>query len=112
MFRIVNVNGFGSQTYIDNINLSQTLVNVEETIISNIKIFPNPASETINIDLGDESAVAASAEIMNSLGQLIATEALRRNSNTLIDVSKYTPGLYFITVKFNGLIETKKIFVE
>ena len=112
LFRIVNVNGFGSQTYIDNINLSQTLVNVEETIISNIKIFPNPASETINIDLGDESAVAASAEIMNSLGQLIATEALRRNSNTLIDVSKYTPGLYFITVKFNGLIETKKIFVE
>ncbi len=111
-FRFVNINGWANSTYIDNIRLREDVVNVDETILSKVKIFPNPASETLNISLGDLVSTDALAVITNSLGQVVSSTPLNDNYNTTIDVSNYTSGLYFVTINIKGVSETKKIVIE
>ena len=112
LFRFVNVNGFSNNTYIDNIRLNSTLVGIEETIPSNFKLFPNPASKTLTLSLDEPLSKEASVFITNNLGQTVFYQELEGNITTVFDVSNYTTGLYFLTITSNGVSETKKLIIE
>lgn len=79
----------------ENTNPSKNSMDTEEKI----KIFPNPANDKLNVTLSTESSII-SFKIINVAGIEIQSGTL--NNLTTIDVSKLTPGLYFI------LIDTKK----
>ena len=112
-FRFVNISGFGNSTYIDNINLNQTLVGIEESISSKIEIFPNPASETIILTWDNQFETEdASIVITNNLGQTISKQTFSSNSNLVIDVSDYVTGLYFVTISSKDVSATKKLIIE
>ena len=112
LFRFVNVNGFSNNTYIDNIRLNQSLVGIEEAILSNFELFPNPASETITLTLNEQIAKEASVIITNNLGQTVFHQELAGNTTTVFDVSNYSTGLYFLSLRSNGVSETKKLIIE
>lgn len=57
--------------------------------LKNLSIFPNPASQEVNIQVDDFQKV----EIYNTFGQLIKSQ----NSN-VVDVSTYSSGIYFFKV--------------
>ncbi len=112
--RFVNVNGYGNTTLIDNINLS-TLLGLDDRIVSEINVFPNPATDTFFIQLTNETVTDASITIVNSLGQTvqtIANEQLDSNNSIEIAISGYTTGMYFVTIEAQGFTETKKLMVE
>jgi ELWxxDGT repeat protein len=73
---------------------------VENKEINNILIFPNPASQLVNL----VAAQPTTAIFMSANGAILST--LELNGETTIDVSTYAPGVYFIrtaegqTVKF------------
>ncbi len=70
-----------------------------------IKLYPNPANERLNISILDASF--DEILIFSSTGALIKT--LDTSSNDLsVDVSEFSSGLYFIRFVANGLAMTKR----
>jgi hypothetical protein len=53
-------------------------------------------------------------QVVNSLGQILyRTETnVERSNNITIDVSNYASGLYFVNIKADGVMATKKLLVE
>ena len=72
--------------------------------IRNVKVYPNPASSTVNI----EGENIASITVYNNLGQHIAQYG---NVNT-VDVSSYSTGIYFFNILTSeGRVERTKVIV-
>ena len=77
-----------------------------------LKIYPNPAENELNIELTDVSPVSK-IEIINQLGQIIYQNAMLANGLNTLDLSNipgWTTGLYYIKVTYNKTnIQTTKI---
>src|SRR5690554_2194806 len=69
-------------------------------------IYPNPATEVLNIELQDD-AILENVTIYNNLGQKIKT--IKQNT---VDVSTFAKGLYFVEVTTNQGKASKKVIVE
>lgn len=63
-----------------------------------ISIYPNPANEFLTISLMAESADATTIYIINALGEIVLTEKAT-SSNTTLNTSNLTNGIYFIKVE-------------
>lgn len=81
-------------------------VGVKEEKISVFKIFPNPATDVINISLDNNTKVEIS--IYNSQSQLLINSSL--NNGTEINISELSSGLYFFNVinEKGEILETGK----
>jgi len=76
-----------------------------------VNVFPNPASQSITIDLSNFKQELVSIEISNNLGQII-NHSTEKQSKVVVDVSDYVKGLYFVKVNFGDFIAIKKIIIE
>src|SRR6185437_1224534 len=67
----------------------------------NIKIYPNPATNQIYINLTDAARnTQLSVNLINANGQLIRTESIPPNSQTWqTSIADLTPGTYFISIR-------------
>ena len=83
-------------------------LNVNETIDVVYNIFPNPASEYINISSSMEAnAVVTFSNIAGQTVKVVNTN-LTTGSNTIV-VNDLTSGVYFCTVTANGYSHTTKV---
>lgn len=87
------------------------VVGIEEpTKNINFTIFPNPATESINLHFDSELLVEnLSLEIYNSLGALVFKQDFG-NQNFIhqsIDLHQFNDGVYFVKIASNNSIETK-----
>lgn len=76
----------------------------------NISVYPNPASDKINIVFSDRIAVATNVEIFDTFGKMVLLENIANNVNS-IDVSSLTKGLYLIKIK-NEYSEVVNKFIK
>ena len=107
----------GGPIYLDNINVSQFNTQVqEETIQSNLSIFPIPASHQINFELSASESGLAQVEIYNTLGQIIMQKEIEidaTNPSVSLDLlPSFNSGIYFVNVRINNLIYTGKFTTE
>lgn len=115
-FKFTAETGTSNHFYLDDINLSTPTGIAEIPLVSNIQFFPNPASDqvTVEFDLVDDKAIAV--EMKDVLGREVKTgETSYRQAGhhqvslPLGDVAK---GIYFISLKSNAQVITKKLVVE
>jgi len=78
-------------------------IDILETL-TDINIYPNPANNYINIDLGVNQLNNASIEIIDLLGKTIYSQNVNTNS-VILNIQDYSQGIYL--VKFNNSIGTK-----
>jgi hypothetical protein len=99
----LNLNTEGSP----NINFTKGCATgiVEEQFIS-LSVYPNPTNNILNIET--ENNDCYSLEIHSLNGQLIYKEEMEGNSKQ-IDLSTISKGIYFITVRSNEGVSTKKV---
>jgi photosystem II stability/assembly factor-like uncharacterized protein len=64
-----------------------------------LKVFPNPASDVINIDLSSIEHHDAQIRIMNNSGQVIRYIDYQNASSPAINVKELAAGIYFIEVQ-------------
>jgi hypothetical protein len=81
-----------------------------EEVKSKLRIYPIPAITELNIDMGKE--VNADVTIMNIIGQDVYTETLEAVRKIQINVSDYPPGSYFVMIKLNGQLITKRVQIR
>lgn len=75
-----------------------------------VKIFPNPAKETLYINM--ERIDADQAELINAMGQRVWSESLKNTSQIQLNVSSYEPGVYFFRVVSVEGQFSKKVIIE
>jgi hypothetical protein len=79
--------------------------------IQDIKVFPNPANNVLNIDLGLTNKVQ-SITIMNVLGGIEEVVHPKNKSFITLNISDYKPGAYFVrSTAINGESVTHKVVI-
>jgi hypothetical protein len=114
LFGFVNITGYGNSTFIDNINMTG-LLGVTDNNVSNVSIYPNPATNQVFLKLDNFQYGNVSIMVRNNLGQTLQVlneKAFNGNSEATINVSNYASGIYFITVKSGDNTTTKKLVIH
>lgn len=76
-----------------------------------VSVFPNPASSVIQLSFASAAAGTYTLEVTDAQGKLLQSETLVTADNTMFafDVSKWSPGMYFISVKGETARKTWKV---
>ena len=96
-YRVYASNGAGNSTYSNEVTYSG--VGVDELKASNIKVFPNPASGVLYLQMNN-GVDASQARIYNSQSQLLKTFTLENQTQSL-DILDLPAGFYFLNVQTN-----------
>lgn len=73
-----------------------TVVGVEEQVISDVRVYPNPTSGQLIIELGDNPD-GMELQLVNALGQVVHTGRLvNQELQTTLDLSDQAAGNYFL----------------
>jgi hypothetical protein len=78
---------------------------VSTSAVSDIQLYPNPAKDFINFNLHPFLPLQ-SIQIYNSMGQLMKT--IHDSSNTRIDISELSTGIYLINFHYEDRIIAAK----
>jgi hypothetical protein len=68
-------------------------------LAANVRVFPNPATDKLHVDLPKNADGFAHYEIFDLQGRLLVRSRLHGNS---IDVSGFSQGLYILTIEAGG----------
>lgn len=81
---------------------------INEADLSQIKVYPNPATDQLNIYLGENEVEYV--QIMDISGRIIDNVQVTGNTE-MLDVSSYQDGIYFYAIVQNGEITMTDKFV-
>ncbi|MBA3682543.1 MAG: T9SS type A sorting domain-containing protein [Bacteroidetes bacterium] len=119
-FPIISVN---YQNITGSFSGSSAAVRINNNVIAGIKetslkadfsIFPNPATDKLNILLTNKKAENVSVNIMNNLGQLVKAIDLGNSTtiNNQIDLTGLSSGMYVIKTNVGSASSSKKLVKE
>lgn len=81
----------------------------EISVLNNVKVFPNPVSNSFNIRIDEPGFSQYQVEILNLAGQVIFSESFP-NPQILINTESFTSGMYLLKIKTeNGKTFTSKL---
>ena len=98
----------------DEINFDVTVlqsIGIQENEIDGLKIYPNPANDFITVEMNEVSE-NGQVEILNLLGQVVATHSLDAGSTSRINTSNLKAAVYLVKVTSNGKTSTRKITIQ
>ncbi len=85
-----------------------TAVNDINYAVAEIKVYPNPTSDYVNVDVNSIAGGKISVSVLNMLGQEISN-VNAVNNKAVIDAAKLAPGIYVVDCYRDGLkISTAK----
>ncbi len=81
--------------------------------ISNLSLFPNPAQDVLNIQIGLQSEGSVNIQLANSLGQIVLQERLNgTDMRSIMNVSSLTSGLYFLNILTENGHITERVIIQ
>ena len=97
--------------FLDDFNLSSTPLLTNEINESNlINVFPQPAKNSLNIQVKLNNSEINTLDLYNSQGKILSSNVLNKNDKNInLDVSQFKSGIYFIKVYSKNNLYTKKV---
>ncbi|MEL6253468.1 MAG: PKD domain-containing protein [Bacteroidota bacterium] len=86
-----------------------------DDLLFNFTVYPNPATDKLNLEFDNASGNALNLTIMNSLGQSIYTNQIDANQTDgmiRMDVSEYAQGIYFIRLSDKDNSKIVRVLIE
>ncbi|MDT8414829.1 MAG: FG-GAP-like repeat-containing protein [Flavobacteriaceae bacterium] len=80
----------------------------ENQLLAQIKIFPNPVSDVLNLNIATGNFLEA-VQVYSALGQQILDLNFNNASNAVINTKELSPGIYFLRISTQTGIFTRKI---
>lgn len=84
-------------------------IGLNEFLLSNITLYPNPATNNVSIETG--SIEVKEINITNLSGQIISSTS-SSESTVQLDLSDLPKGIYMINIKMNDAQATRKLIVQ
>ena len=78
---------------------------------NSIIVYPNPASDIINLKIDDSNITELTLNIYNIMGTLVKSEILEQN-NRQINIKNLSSGVYIVTVSSNEFSENIKLVIQ
>ena len=100
-----NTSGYGTRVWLDNINLGTTLTNIDIHETVTFSIYPNPGQDFIVVS--NDGKQDMEVTITNALGKTMFKKQMNR-ANEKLNTSNFSSGIYFITIKYNGTLFSKR----
>lgn len=106
------VKGYGWEIYYeaDNVGVAEN-----ETVFGDFKLFPNPASQNINLSFVSPQAKQVNVSLYTITGVNVYSSELANASGVYfnsIDVSKISKGVYFLNIKSDEGTLTRKVIID
>ena len=105
--------------FVTKIQASPEMVSIPEheaiNPMTTTRVYPNPATDMLNIEVNASQASEMSISVYNIMGQMVMNQNVNLTTgiNTKpISISNLTSGVYFVTVKANGFENTMKFIVK
>jgi hypothetical protein len=86
-----------------------TIGNGEEIEDAEIRVWPNPASEVMYIQIPED---ASALRIYDAMGRMVSAEVTDMNAVKAIDLHSFSPGTYRLTFEHSGRLVTKSFVVQ
>ncbi|MEM6967303.1 MAG: T9SS type A sorting domain-containing protein [Bacteroidota bacterium] len=81
--------------------------------LNQFEIFPNPVPQTLNINAAFENVQRGEVHVVDVLGRVLYTEAFNQEAlNIEIDMSSFSSGNYFVSLRTAEGVASKLIFKE
>ncbi|CAN5436133.1 hypothetical protein BH11BAC2_BH11BAC2_00370 [soil metagenome] len=111
--KFVNVNGYGNNLYIDNINVDAAVGLTSPTISSSIRIFPNPSSGLFTIDAGANGIKETSLTVTDIQGREVwsTPSGMEVQSPLFIDLRNSPKGVYLLQIRNGNGIQSIRLTV-
>jgi len=79
-----------------------------------LKVYPNPTSDKITINITNQSFVDVKLQLINISGQIIYYKELNdiQNHNEEVDVTSFAKGIYYLKVNDGNKIKFEKIIIR
>jgi len=110
-----NKNSSGGYTTQDTEYASNTLtidgvLGISSQNLLNFSMYPNPCESTINLQL-PSGTNSAKAHIFDYLGKTLMLKDIT-SSNSSLDISNLSSGIYFVRIQTNSKVGTKKLIIR
>ena len=92
------------------LNISVLSTNIEEPVLDNIQIYPNPASSSFSITI-DETLINAPYQLYDSQGKIMLS-GVTTDSNTIVQTGALSSGVYTLTITGDKYVLRKKIILK
>jgi beta-glucanase (GH16 family) len=104
----IDPNFIQSSMVIDYVRVYQNTLSIagENTNESDLKIYPNPATDVVNLET---SQAIDRVDVFALSGQLLVSETEETNS---LDISTVKTGIYILKVYSSGIIINRKLVVQ
>ncbi|MGB1243738.1 MAG: T9SS type A sorting domain-containing protein, partial [Chitinophagales bacterium] len=107
-------NSAGTNTTCQTVSIIDTAI---DPILANnlIRFYPNPTNNLLHIDFDTSLQMAVSMEVYGVNGQLVFQRELSSTETTrtsIVDLSKFSTGVYMVRLTSNDWTVTKKIVKE
>jgi hypothetical protein len=94
-------------------NLSLLYAKEHSSFSNGFTIYPSPTEGLIKINFSEDLSPPSEMVIYNLLGQIIYSEKIIfQTKYKTIDLKGREPGIYFLSIKSNNQLSTKKIILE
>ncbi len=93
---------------VDDFKVTAQVLSTENFFKSNFAVYPNPATDMLNIASSNNAAINA-ASITDINGRTVKTVSMNAVSEAQINISDLTAGVYFLNVTSDAGIGTTKI---
>ncbi|MCK5169007.1 MAG: T9SS type A sorting domain-containing protein, partial [Bacteroidales bacterium] len=79
-----------------------------------VKLYPNPTSDKLNIEIDIEEAGSCKIEILTISGQVVFQKEVEFSGKLIdeLDLSMYSKGIYIIRVTGNAIYYKEKILLQ
>lgn len=98
LMRFVNINGFGNNLYIDNVNVDATVGVEQIDHLGVISVYPNPSAGLFNLELKGVEAKQVSYTLTDLEGRMITSQRINAGNNYrgIIDLRQVPQGAYLL----------------
>lgn len=102
-----------SVSYYNTINISSSLLSVNEPIAKNTNfvLFPNPASDMITVKTINDINEPLTLNIYNIMGQRVKSELLKQNQQQ-INIGGLSNGVYIVEIETTKLTGKQKLIIQ
>ncbi len=89
------------------------VMGLDETSEALLKVYPNPATETLYLEQTTNAAPVSLLEIYSMDGRLVMRNEMKTGNNLHLDVSDWTPGMYLIKGSREGILRfSQKVRIQ
>ncbi len=116
LVRFVNVNGYGNNLFIDNINLTNVIIGLNNGFNPlGLHVWPNPSNGMFKVSVSGLPATATQFEVCDLAGRSIWKSTIQGDGGTWqgdIDLRAVARGVYYLRVQGDTFRSVKKLVIE